>query len=73
MNSLRPPPWPILLTALPLAYGLTLDPIDASLRNSLKRPSLAFPLGTDQLGRDVLARIAHGFLIDIGLSSAIER
>lgn len=61
----------IILLALPIIYGLTLDPIDASLRNSLKPPSWAFPFGTDQLGRDVLARIAHGFLIDIGLSSAI--
>ncbi|HEV7257910.1 MAG TPA: ABC transporter permease [Bosea sp. (in: a-proteobacteria)] len=75
MNLLRRLPWPIvviaLILALPIAYGLTLDPIEASLRNSLKAPSLAFPFGTDQLGRDVLARIAHGFLIDIGLTSAI--
>jgi peptide/nickel transport system permease protein len=75
VSRLHRPPWAILVIALllavPVAYGLTLDPIDASLRNSLEAPSLAFPLGTDQLGRDVLARIAHGFLLDIGLSSAI--
>ncbi|KRE13926.1 hypothetical protein ASE63_18175 [Bosea sp. Root381] len=61
----------VVLLALPIAYGLTLDPIEASLRNSLQPPGWAFPLGTDQLGRDILARIAHGFLIDVGLSSAI--
>lgn len=75
MSVSHRPAWPILaivlLLAGPISYGLTLDPIDASLRNSLQAPSCDFPLGTDQLGRDVLARIAHGFLIDIGLSSGI--
>lgn len=54
-----------------IGYGLTLDPIEASLRDSLRPPSLNFPLGTDHLGRDVLARIAHGFLLDFGLSLTI--
>lgn len=57
--------------ALPTLYGLTLDPIDTALRNALKPPSAAHLLGTDQLGRDVLARIAHAFLLDIGLATAI--
>lgn len=61
----------IALLLLPIIYGLFLDPIDTSLRDSLKPPSGAHPLGTDQLGRDVLARIAHAFLLDIGLSTAI--
>lgn len=60
-----------LLLALPIAYGLTLDPIDGSLRNSLRPPGADFLLGTDHLGRDLLARIAHGFLQDVGLSLAI--
>lgn len=54
-----------------IGYGLTLDPIEASLRDSLRPPGLDFPLGTDHLGRDVLARIAHGFLLDFGLSLTI--
>lgn len=59
------------LFALSIAYGLTLDPIEASLRNSLRAPGPDFPFGTDHLGRDVLARIAHGFLRDVGLSLTI--
>jgi peptide/nickel transport system permease protein len=57
--------------AVSIGYGLTLDPIEASLRDSLRPPGLDFPLGTDHLGRDVLARIAHGFLLDFGLSLTI--
>lgn len=67
--------WPLAVIAILLAasigYGLTLDPVETSLRNSLQWPGSAFPLGSDHLGRDVLARIAHGFLLDIGLSSAV--
>ncbi|HEV7328100.1 MAG TPA: ABC transporter permease [Bosea sp. (in: a-proteobacteria)] len=75
MSALRRSDWLLLaitaLFALTIAYGLTLDPIDASLRNSLRAPGLDFPFGTDHLGRDVLARIAHGFLRDVGLSLTI--
>jgi ABC-type dipeptide/oligopeptide/nickel transport system permease subunit len=67
--------WPVLaiaaLFAVSIGYGLTLDPIDTSLRDSLRPPGLDFPFGTDHLGRDVLARIAHGFLLDFGLSLTI--
>ena len=61
----------LLLFALVVAWGLTLDPFDVSLRRGLRPPSWAHPLGTDHLGRDLFARIAHGFLIDLGLSLAI--
>ncbi|MEN5083030.1 ABC transporter permease [Bosea sp. TWI1241] len=57
-----------LVLLLPIAWGLTFDPVEGALRDSLRPPGFAFPLGTDHLGRDVLARIAHGFLLDIGLS-----
>lgn len=60
-----------VLFAASIGYGLTLDPVDASLRDSLRPPGPDFLFGTDQLGRDLLARIAHGFLLDIGLSAAI--
>ncbi len=60
---------PLLL--MPIGYGLTGDPLDGSLRDSLRPPGAAFLLGTDHLGRDVLARIAHGFVLDVGLSLAI--
>ena len=36
------------------------DPAQQSLMEVLKPPSLAHPLGTDQLGRDILARLLFG-------------
>jgi ABC-type dipeptide/oligopeptide/nickel transport system permease subunit len=33
------------------------DPARSSLRNILKPPSATYPLGTDDLGRDVLSRL----------------
>jgi ABC-type dipeptide/oligopeptide/nickel transport system permease subunit len=59
------------LFALSIAYGLALDPVETSLRDSLRPPGTDFLFGTDHLGRDVLARIAHGFLLDFGLSLTI--
>src|SRR5690606_28370984 len=36
------------------------DPAQQDLRSVLQAPSVAHPLGTDQLGRDILARILFG-------------
>jgi len=58
----------VIAFALPIAYGLTLDPIDISLRDGLRAPSTMHLLGTDQLGRDLLARIAHAFIVDLRLA-----
>jgi ABC-type dipeptide/oligopeptide/nickel transport system permease subunit len=60
----------ILLLA-PVAIGLFRDPVEISLADALSAPSLSFPFGTDHMGRDVLARIAQGFLWDFGLSVTI--
>lgn len=37
-----------------------LDPLAQEIRSRLANPSLAHPLGTDQYGRDTLARLLHG-------------
>ncbi|XPP27070.1 MAG: dipeptide/oligopeptide/nickel ABC transporter permease/ATP-binding protein [Leucobacter sp.] len=42
------------------------EPIDQDLANSLAGPSLAHPLGTDQLGRDTLVRLAAGAQVSLG-------
>src|SRR5438477_364729 len=50
----------LLLTALFGPLLETHDPIKIDVAKKLVSPSLAFPLGTDQLGRDMLSRIVYG-------------
>lgn len=64
----------VLLAALVLfaAVGpvlLPYDPTQQKLKDSLMSPSLAHWLGTDQLGRDVLTRLAYGarYSLSIGV------
>ena len=44
------------------------SPVEQQLENRLASPSRAHPLGTDQLGRDVLTRIVYGARISLGLA-----
>lgn len=44
------------------------DPAAQDLSAFLEPPSAAHPLGTDHLGRDLLARLAHGGRISLGLA-----
>ena len=53
----------LLLAAVALAAPLLFDPDavrEQSLERRLEAPSTAHPLGMDELGRDVLARVAFG-------------
>lgn len=70
----------MLLTALlaPVVTGaMGLDPYSAVVRDRLKPPSAAHPFGTDNLGRDIFARVLYGARISmtiglvVGLLSAI--
>jgi peptide/nickel transport system permease protein len=47
------------------------SPDTQSLLNSLEGPSLAHPMGTDQLGRDILARVAYGARISLLVASLV--
>ena len=70
----------MLLTALlaPVVTGaMGLDPYSAVVRDRLKPPSAVHPFGTDNLGRDIFARVLYGARISmtiglvVGLLSAI--
>ncbi|MFF9208583.1 MULTISPECIES: ABC transporter permease subunit [unclassified Streptomyces] len=75
------PPAPPARTALPLVYGgalaavvalgLPRDPLAVDTGARLQPPSLPHPFGTDALGRDVLARVAHGALDTLLLAVSI--
>jgi peptide/nickel transport system permease protein len=49
------------------------SPIESDQTQTFQRPSWAHPLGTDQLGRDMLSRIIHGTRISlaVGVSSVL--
>jgi peptide/nickel transport system permease protein len=49
----------------PLVYKVPIDEID--FRAKLKAPSAAHPLGTDDLGQDILARILYGGRISLAV------
>ncbi len=57
----------LLLGVLPLFLP---DPVAADFGTVLAGPSLAHPLGTDQLGRDVAARLLVGARLTLGLTAA---
>ena len=44
------------------------DPIEVTPENILMPPTLAHPFGTDQFGRDILSRVAHGARYSLGFA-----
>ncbi|ONI80737.1 ABC transporter permease [Saccharothrix sp. ALI-22-I] len=60
------------LTLLTLVVaGLLRDPLHVDTAARLLPPSAAHPLGTDALGRDLLARLGHGALRTAGLALGV--
>lgn len=68
----RPIWWlaPVALIVIlgPLVW--TIDPVEQVLTDRLAGPTFDHPLGTDNLGRDLLARVLHGGRITLGLASS---
>ncbi|MGW0706236.1 ABC transporter permease subunit [Streptomyces sp. NPDC002643] len=55
-----------------VALGLARDPLALDTGARLQPPSWTHPLGTDALGRDLLARIGHGAFTTLFLAVAIS-
>jgi len=67
-----------ILLALLAPYVAPKDPLAADLSNNLTPPSEGYPLGRDELGRDILSRIIYGArisltvgLISVGIAALI--
>ena len=63
----------LLVTALFADVLAPMSPTAADQTQTFERPSWAHPLGTDQLGRDMLSRVIHGTRISllVGVSSVL--
>ncbi|WP_051617367.1 ABC transporter permease [Desulfonatronovibrio hydrogenovorans] len=61
---------PVVLGLLSLAPNI--DPYTQNLMNRLAGPGMSHPLGTDQFGRCLLARIAHGTYLSLGAAVLIS-
>ena len=63
----------LLLVALFADVLAPRSPITSDQTRTFERPSRDYPLGTDQLGRDMLSRIIHGTRISllVGVSSVL--
>lgn len=82
LPSLHGPTTPTPRRALPLVYGALLlgvvglglprDPLALDTGLRLQQPTWAHPFGTDALGRDLLARVAHGAVDTLLLALAIS-
>ncbi|ONN64779.1 ABC transporter permease [Herbaspirillum sp. VT-16-41] len=58
----------VALLALVGPIAIDIDPARQHLARFLEAPSLAQPLGYDQLGRSMLARLAHGARLSLSLA-----
>ncbi|MFI6106232.1 ABC transporter permease subunit [Streptomyces sp. NPDC051310] len=61
-----------MLLAAVIGFGLPRDPLALDTPARLQAPSWAHPFGTDALGRDLLARVAHGALSTLGTALAVS-
>jgi peptide/nickel transport system permease protein len=61
----------LVITAIVAPYVAPYDPIATAPLERLKPPSRAHPLGTDQLGRDILSRLLFGAQISLRIAGIV--
>ncbi|MFC7215084.1 nickel transporter permease [Saliphagus sp. GCM10025334] len=61
----------ILFSALLAPFLTPYEPAKQDLENRLESPSVDHPLGTDQLGRDILTRLLYGARISLRIGVAV--
>jgi peptide/nickel transport system permease protein len=59
----------VIMVALLAPLLTPYDPTKTDLENALQEPSAAHPLGTDNFGRDILARLLYGARIDLQIGT----
>lgn len=62
----------LVLFALVVPFAWTQSPLKQDLFDSLQGPSASHPLGTDSLGRDILARVASGARISLVVATLVS-
>lgn len=62
---------PLVAVVAVVLWGIWRDPFTVDLAARLLPPSGAHPMGTDALGRDLLARVAHGALHTAALAAGV--
>lgn len=62
---------PAVAVVAVVLWGIWRDPFTVDLSARLLPPSAAHPMGTDALGRDLLARVAHGALHTAALAVGV--
>ena len=62
----------IVLVAIIIPVVSPYDPIAEDIPSMLQPPSFAHPFGTDQLGRDLLVRVAAAGRVDLALMVGVE-
>jgi len=62
----------LVIIAISAPWITTQDPIALNLKEKFNPPSLRHPLGTDDLGRDVLTRLIYGARISLGSAVAVQ-
>ncbi|MEM2446942.1 MAG: ABC transporter permease, partial [Candidatus Bathyarchaeia archaeon] len=61
----------LVATAVLAPHLAPYDPLETKPRERLKPPSPTHPLGTDQLGRDILSRVLYGAQISLRIAGLV--